>query len=252
MATKKKPGTSLVKWEEEMAELAQASTEGLKAGEGKFISFKGGKMSFAGADIPDDEIRCVILGWTHHNIYYDTDYDPDAPTSPSCYAFGKVEGEMAPHPAAPEPKCGSCAECPLNEFESGKQRRGKACKNTFRLALIAESDLADLDNAEVVYCSVPPTSLKNFSSYLKKDLGALQRPHWFVITELKRVPDNKAQFRLTFKHAENIEDGELYPPLKQLWQDHSESIAFPYPEREAEAPKQKAKKEEKKSKFSRR
>ena len=255
MAKKKETGTSLVKWDEEFANLAKEATKGIKAGaDGKFISFSGGRMSFGGADIPDDEIRCVIVGWTHHNIYYDPDvrYDPKNPQSPLCYAFGTDEEEMEPHSEAPEKQCDSCAECPLNQFETSKTGRGKACKNTFRVALIAEDDLDDIGNAEVVYASIPPKSLKNLSTYLTKDLDKLKRPFWSVVTLMTRVPDSESQFRITFKFEEMIEDANLFAPLKELWKDTMEGIDFPYQIREAPAPvKGKAKPAAKAQKFSR-
>ena len=195
-------------------------------------------MSFGGADIPDDEIRCVIVGWTNHNIYYDPDvrYDPKNPQTPICYAFGDDPDLMEPHSEASDKQCGSCAECPFNQYESSSTGRGKACKNTFRLALIAESDLEDIDNAEVVYASIPPKSLKNWANYLGKDLSKLKRPHWSVITTMKRVPDDGSQFRVTFKLEEAIDDSELFGPLKALWEKTMEGIDFPYAVREA-APK---------------
>lgn len=238
MAKAKKPGTALVKWEEELAGFAESTAKGISVSEGKFISFKGGRMSFAGADIPDDEFNGVIVGWTHHNAYYDPDvrYDADNPQTPICYAFGQDEEEMQPHDDSKEKQCGSCAECPYSKFESAKTGKGKACKNTFRLAIIAESDLDNIEEAEVVYLSVPPTSLKNFANYLAKDLRNLKRPHWFVKTLVSRVPDDTSQFRVTFKHVENIEDGTLYEPIKALWEKTMEGIEFPYQEREPREP----------------
>lgn len=238
MAAKKKTGTALVKWDEEFAKYAKETKKGIKVSEGKFISFSGGRMSFAGSDIPDDEIRCVIVGWTHHNAYYDPDvrYDPKNPQSPICYAFGDDPDLMEPHSEAPQKQCGSCAECPFNEFGSAAQGQAKACKNTFRLALIAESDLEDLENAEVVYASIPPKSLKNWANYLAKDLDKMGRPHWSVITMMRRVPDSESQFRVTFKHEEHVEDADLFAPLKDLWEKTMDGIDFPYQVREAPPP----------------
>lgn len=235
---KKTTGKELVKWDEEFANLAKKSSKGIEVGTGKFLSFSGGRMSFAGADIPDDEIRCVIVGWTHHNAYYDPDvrYDPKNPQSPICYAFGAEQDEMEPLDSVPEKQCENCAECPFNQFESAKSGKGKACKNTYRLALIAESDLDDLDNAEVVYASIPPKSLKNWANYLGKDLDKLGRPHWSVITLMSRVPDSESQFRVTFKCEEVIEDTSLFGPLKQLWERIEGEIDFPYVVRDNPAP----------------
>jgi len=241
-STKKSTSKALVKWDEEFANLAKETTKGIEVGTGKFLSFNGGTMSFAGADIPDDEIRCVIVGWTHHNVYYDPDvrYDPKNPQTPLCYAFDVDQDQIAPLDSVPEKQCDNCAECPLNEFGSAKSGDGKACKNTYRIALIAESDLEDIDNAEVVYASIPPKSLKNFANYLGKDLDKLKRPHWSVITLLSRVPDSESQFKVTFKYEESIEDTDLFVPLKELWERTKDDINFPYVVREKSAPVKKA------------
>lgn len=254
MSKKKETGKALVKWDEELANYAKQTTKGLKVSEGKFISFSGGRMSFGGADIPDDEIRCVVVGWAYHNAYYDPDvrYDPKNPQSPICYATDSDEDNMSPHSEAPDKQHDSCAECPLNEFGSAKSGSGKACKNTFRLALIAESDLENVDDAEVVYASIPPKSLKNWANYLKKDLERVERPHWAVVTLMKRVPDSESQFRVTFKMEDLIEDSELFSPLKSLWEKTMEGIDFPYQKREPQPKGKSGKGDKGKQKFARR
>lgn len=237
---KKTTGKSIVAWEQQFEQFAKENTANVKTSDGKFISFGGGRMSFGGADIPDDEIRCVVVGWVYNNNFYDPDvrFDPKNPQAPICYAFGDDEDEMVPHEAALTPQCGSCAACPHNEFGSAQVGQGKACKNTFRLALIAESDLDNIDEAEVVYASIPPKSLKNWSTYLTKVLrDKLKRPHWAVVTTMKRVPDDESQFRVTFTHEENIEDDDMFEPLKKLWEETMATIGFAYPVYESrEAP----------------
>lgn len=256
MAKKKETGKALVKWEEEFANYAKETTKGASvAGDGKFIRFSGGRMSFDGADIPDDEIRCVVIGWCRHNTYYDPDvrYDPDNPDTPICYSFGVEEEEMEPHEKSPEPQCSNCGECPFNEFESGVGR-AKACKNSIRLALISEDDLDDIENAEVVYASLPPTSMKNWMAYITRELSKVKRPHWAVVTLMKRIPDDKSQFRITFKTEELIEDTKLFTPLKDLWEGTMEGIDFPYAERQEPVRKKSSKASKKpaaKKKFSR-
>ena len=60
-------------------------------------ALRSGRLSFAGADVPGNELRAIILGWIYENQYYDEDFNPDVPQSPACYAFGTDTGEMAPH-----------------------------------------------------------------------------------------------------------------------------------------------------------
>jgi len=240
MAKKKDTGTAMVKWDEEFAKLAKEDAADIQVSQGKFLSFKGGRMSFNGEHIEDDELRCVIVGWTNHNAYYDPSvpYDANNPATPVCYAFGRKLKEMAPHDESPEKQCADCASCPMNQFESAKTGKGKACKNTVRLAVIAENDLENIDAAEVVYVSVPPMSLKSILLYLKKDVAEkADRPYWSVITLMKCVPDSKSQFRITFELADNVDDTDLYHPLKALSAKTMETLDFPYQVREAAAPK---------------
>lgn len=257
MAKKDKPGTALVNWDEELAKYAKETTAGIKeSGNGKFISFKGGNMTYNGEEIPNSELDCVIVGWTHHNAYYDPDerYDPKNPQTPICYAFGDDEDLMEPHDASKEKQCGSCAECPFNQYESAKTGKGKACKNTFRLALISSADLDDIANAEVVYASIPPMSLKNFSNYLKKDLDKkFNRPFWSVITKMTCEPDSGSTFKVLFQCDEVIKDSKLFQPLKDKWQETMGEIDFPYQERavEEKPAKKTAAKPAAKNKFSR-
>lgn len=238
---KKETGKSLVNWDAEFAEYQKQSKAGITVGaQGKFLSFKNG-LAYNGVELEDDEVRCVIVGWTHHNQFYDpnTPYDADNPTTPICYSFGQDPAEMAPDSHSPDKQHADCASCPFNQFESARQGKGKACKNTFRLALIAESDLDSIGSPEVIYASIPPKSLKNFAKYIAQDLDKYSRPHWAVVTLLKRVPDSKAQFVVTFECVEIIKDSKLFQPLKDLYAQTMEGIEFPYEVREAPVAKKK-------------
>lgn len=258
MAKTKKKGTALVNWDKDFAEMAKETAQGARVSEGKFISLKNGIMKFAGADIPDNELKCVIVGWMYHNAYYDPNerYDPENPQSPICYAFATTppdDGEMEPLDTVPEKQCDNCAECPFNQWESAKQGKGKACKNTVRLALISADDVENLDEAEIVYLSVPVTSGKNWLKYVVDMRDKIKRPLWSVVTTIECVPDNVNQFKLQFKTEENVEDQDAYQPLKDMWAATMETINFPYVVREPSAPvkgKGNAPAPKKKSKFS--
>jgi len=242
MATKKPVSKALVKWDEEFANLAKASTKGMDLPTAKWISIKSGVLSFGGAKVPGNELRTVILGWTYENQYYDQAYSPDTPQSPGCYAFGSAPDEMSPHGNAPRPQSDSCSGCPMNEFGSADQGKGKACKNVVRLALIAENDLEDISSAEIVYLKVPVMSVKNFVVYAKKTVAqTLSRPYWAVVTNISVTPDARSQFSVNFEVGDLVEDTNLFSPLKDLWEDTMEGIAFPYAILEKqEKPKQKA------------
>lgn len=228
----KKTGKELVKWDEEFAGLAKASTAGMDLPTAKWISIKSGRLKFQGAEVPGNEIQAVILGWVHENQYYTEDYSSDAAQVPSCYAFGTDQDDMQPHEKVSEPQNDSCATCPLNEWGSDPNGgAGKACKNVLRLALIAESDLEDLSSAEIVYMKVPVMSTKNFMVYAKKKVAdTMKRPYWAVVTTIRVEPDDRSQFKVLFDMESLIEDSDLFSPLKELWEKTMDSIDFPYPE----------------------
>ena len=226
----KKPSTALVKWDEELAKMAAETTKGYKLSQGKFLSLKGGRISYNGADVPDNTLRCVVVGAVFENQYYDEDvpYDPENPSIPLCYAFGE-EDAMSPHEACREPKSEVCKECPLNQYESAQRGKGKACKNVVRLALIAESDLEDLDAAEIIYAKIPVMSVANWKAYNLRELrDGLSRPYWSVVTEISTEPDSKSQFKVVFSVGEVIEDSSLFGPVKALWEKAMKGIDFPY------------------------
>lgn len=229
---KKTTGKEIVNWEEKFAGMAKDATTKMEVTTAKFISIRGGKLTYGGADVPNNELRCVVLAYTLENQYYVGRFDPNTPQVPSCYAFGLDKDEMMPHESATDKQNDNCATCPLNEYESDpKGGKGKACKNVIRLALIAESDLEDLDNAEIVYMKVPVTSVKNFLAYAKKQIGeVIKRPFWSVITQIKVEQDDDTAVKVYFTLAEKIEDSDLFTPLKDMYDTNTESVGFPYPE----------------------
>ncbi len=256
MAKKDKPGTALVNWDEELAKYAKETTEDIKeTGGGKFLSFKGGNMTYNGEAIPDSVLDCVVVGYVYHNALYDQEerYDPKNPQTPICYSFGTKEKLLSPHDDSKDQKCDSCAACPFNQFETAKTGKGKACKNTFRLALISAAELDDIENAEVVYASIPPTSMKNFTAYLKEIDKKFGRPYWAVETKLSCEPDTGSTFKVFFEQTGIIQENKKLQALKDKWIGEMKTIDFPYQERvvEEKPAKKTAAKPAAKNKFSR-
>ncbi len=70
---------------------------------------------------------------------------------------------------------GACDDCPLNEFGSGKNDTGKACKEKRLLFMVRESDLMP------IVVGAPPGSLKAIKQYLMR----LRVPYWQAVTSLK-------------------------------------------------------------------
>jgi len=217
MALTKKPAaaptTAVNKWDEELAKLAvDAQAEETLAG--NFISTRGGRLQYGGAEIPGNKLNAVIINYVKENHYYEDRFDADNPASPVCFAFATEDGEMAPHPDSTKPQCATCSACPKNQFGSADQGKGKACKNIRRLGLITEDALEeDVSTAEVAVLKIPVTSVKNWSTYVGQVATTMKRPPFAVVTEISIVPDSKTQFKICFKPVAQITDGDALGAL---------------------------------------
>jgi len=247
MAAKKAPakaprktGKGLIEWEEKLAVYAEEAADSEQVGSGKFISLQGGIMSFNGATMDDNMIDAVVIDHMMENAYYDTKFDADNPQPPACYAYGRKEKEMAPHEKAQNPQGGAggkCEGCEFNEWGTADTGRGKACRNTRRLALISAGDLDDIENAPVAFLRLPVTSVAEWSAYVHKLQETMKRPPFSFVTNIKLVPDKKSQFRVLFKVQEKIDDAETFEALIAKRASVESQLFAPYAEaREEEAP----------------
>lgn len=230
-----KAGTSLAKWDEELARRANIQ-KGMEKNTGlegaNFISLRGGVMMYKDKPIPGNKLNVIVLDAIMENKYFPNKFDPAAKESPACYAFGRDEDTMAPHKNAEAPQHSACAGCPLNEWESSDTGRGKACKNGRRLALITEGDLKNIEDAEVAYIAVPVTSVRGWAQYVRSVGEQVNRPTMGVVTELSVVPDQDTQFKLQYKFVGKIEDRATDFDVEALMQKADEvagKIDFPYP-----------------------
>lgn len=244
MAAKKQAANLPVAYDAELARMAEAykSSEAASA-TGQFISFKGGVMMYRGAPVKGNELDVIVLASIFENCYYDKPFDPNAPVSPKCYAFGKTLEGMQPHPNVKEKEGdanGLCAACWANGWGSDPQGgRGKACRNTRRIAVISASPLEveAIKKGEQAYLKLPVTSVPAYSTHVMQIADVLKKPPFGVVTTIGVVPDAKNQFRVTFAVKSDVKDKELLMTLMQRARDAEASIGFPYPDiEESEAP----------------
>lgn len=228
-----------------MAQAAQQAMEQEKP-DNKFVSFKSGVLSFNGAAAPGNKVDIVVLGAAFENQYFPHRYDPNKILSPDCYAVSHHEDDLAPIAEdCTAPFHTDCATCPNNAWESDPNGgKGKACKNTRRLAMVLASNIGD-PSADIMYARLPVTSVANWSKYVTQIGNVVKRPPFGVITELSVVPDVKSQFKVCFQFKGLIDDQglEMIVPLQE---QASKDILFGYPKNAAEpapvaAPKGKGK-----------
>jgi hypothetical protein len=235
--------TELTNWDEELARQAEIAA-GMEAntGGGQFFSVKGGILSFNDAALPGNEMAVVILDSILENVFYEGEYDPDNPTPPTCFAFGRDEAEIAPYPAVVErgqAQNEQCTGCPMNAWGTADKGRGKACRNTRRLALIPagafdaqgrftpNDDKAHFATSAIGFMKLSVTSVKGYATFVKQVAGALRRPPSGIFTRIKVVPDAKTQFRILFEVLGEV-PRELLTPIMKRRDEASATIEQPY------------------------
>jgi len=237
-----KQNQALAKWDEELAKAAEAAAaQEAGVGGGQFFSLKGGTLSFNGSPIPNDEMAVVLIDSVNANVYYEDAYNGETTNTPTCYAFGRSDEEMAPHEQVEgkDQQSDKCVGCPQNEWGSAERGRGKACRNTRRIACIPAGTLSkdgsfeafdDPDHfakAAIGYIPLPPTSVPGFAQYVKQLYGALKKPPFAVFTKFALVEDEKTIFKGVFELIEKVPN-ELLPILLDRHKVEREVIAFPY------------------------
>lgn len=240
MAKAKKPGTALVNWDEEMAKQAVAAkTMEDSTATGQFFSVRAGQLSFNGAPVPGNRMGVVILDAVMENVFYEGEFNPDQPTSPTCYAFGRSLEELAPHEQVDDKQSDKCQGCPMNEFGTADKGRGKACRNTRRLALLPAgtfkpngdfeliADPKHYETAQAAFLKLPVTSVRGYSGFVKSASVVMHRPPHGIATCITVQPDPKNQVAVTFEPLEKMPNAVMAAIMKRH-DEMRELIAFPY------------------------
>lgn len=228
---------SLTNWQDRLAKYAVAAVAAEAAPSGSFISAKSGVLQYAGAAVVGNVLDVIVLDSIYENTFYTDAYDADNPASPVCFAFAHDDTEMAPHADSTEPQHTTCKGCPQNEFGSAERGKGKACKNSRRIAVLPGSDLSigTLETAEVAFMKLPVTSVKNWGNYINTLAAIDHRPPFAVVTTIGIVPDLKTQFKVTFTKKALINDEGALDMLIKRMEAQQQTKTAPYqPNSEAE------------------
>jgi hypothetical protein len=250
MATKAKKSTALVRWDEELAKQAEASAKMEEsAGGGAFFSIKSGVLSWQDAPLPGNQMAVIILDHIFETTYYAGEYDPDAPQGPVAFAFGRDEKTLTWHENSDPEFAGKlCSESEVCQWGTADKGRGKAAKETRRLALIPAgsfdasgkfkllSDEDHYNSTTIGYMKLPVTSVKGYSGFVKSVASTLRRPPHGIIAKVRVIPDAKTQFQVLFEPIMNVPD-ELMGIIMKRRDEAVAAIEFPYqPFEEKEAP----------------
>ena len=249
--TRKTTGGSnaLVKWDEELARQAEiAAGMEANAGGGQFFSMKSGVLSWQDAPLPDNQMAVVILDSIFETTYYEGEYDPDVPQSPVAFAFGRDEKTLTWHENSDPEFAGKlCSESEVCQWGSADRGRGKAARETRRLAMIPAGtfnqsgkfemfdDEEHFASTTIGFMKLPVTSVKGYASFVKQVAGTLRRPPFGIVTKVRVIPDPKTQFKVLFEPIMNIPD-ELMGAIMKRHEEAKSTIDFPYTPVEEESP----------------
>jgi hypothetical protein len=90
--------------------------------------------------LPDGETEKSIVGhiihWHHANQYYATEFGEGGQGPPTCASSDGMKPD-----GGNELQSDLCRNCPMNEYGSDKDGRGKACQNTIRLYFLADGEV---------------------------------------------------------------------------------------------------------------
>lgn len=260
MATARKPRASaaktssskaVAKWGEELAKAAEvAASMEANAGGGQFFSVKSGVLTWQDAPLPGNEMAVIILDSIFETVYYEGEYDPDTPQAPVAFAFGRDEKELRWHETSDPEFAGQlCHESDVCQWGSADRGKGKAARETRRLAMIPAGQfnrdgdfelIEDLDhysNTQIGFMKLPVTSVKGYAGFVKQVAGALKRPPFGIIARVHVEPDPKTQFKVLFEAMDKVPD-ELMPVVMERVEEAKATIDFPYQmDIEEEAPK---------------
>lgn len=256
--------TAIVRWDEELAKQAEASAAmEASAGGGAFFSLKSGVLSWQDAPLPGNQMAVIILDHIFETTYYEGDYDSDNPQPPTAFAFGRDEKSLTWHANSASEFAGKlCSDSEVCQWGTAEKGRGKAAKETRRLALIPAGtfdasgkfklldDVDHYENTTIGFMKLPVTSVKGYAGFVKQIAGTLRRPPHGIITKVRVQPDPKSQFKVIFEPLVNVPD-ELMGLVMKRREEAMSTIDSPYQprEEESEQPKGKSKPSKQKRKY---
>ncbi len=226
----KEPGTALVSWRDKMMSAIQTTKEAEKP-KGGFITLKGGRMTWNDEAFPGDKIRAVIIDYRFDNELYAEKYDSKKVAIPICYSVTRPGEEMAPSKESQTPQGwpegetqgvfpgAACESCWAYQWQSadGGKGKGKACKTSRRLHILAADDVLKgpdaIAKADFLTMIPPASSIKNFQAVMNQITNALGAPMYGAVVEISVKPHDDFLFMVHFRVVEGITDDSLLEAL---------------------------------------
>lgn len=148
---------------QEMAEAAAEMQKNLVISNNR-ISNQGKQFKLPDGTQMGPTLEVVILGYIKANSLFKNAWDPNKPEAPSCFAYA-MPGEdypLIPSEKVEKPESDVCITCMNNDFGTAANKKGKACKNEYQVAVIVPVH----SESEVMTLSISATGMKGFDSSL--------------------------------------------------------------------------------------
>ena len=229
-----------ISWEDQMAADAKAMRERERPALA-FMSLKSGIMAIGGEPVKDNFLDCVIIACVSEMVHYKDKWQEGVITRPDCYAVGETRVELlVPHDKVMEEATNyadACKDCAYFVWGSDLGGgRGRECKERRKMALLPADG-----SAEMCILSIPGTSIKGWSTYVRTIVASTGMSPAGVITRITVKPHLSNQFEVTF-----VQEGEVPEDLRGAVMSKRENalevLTAPYPDlEEEEKPKPKSK-----------
>lgn len=150
--------------------LAAPASDGIQVSQSKEFKHPDGTKNTS--------FKAIIVDFISFNAYYEGAYNQDNVVPPNCFAIGIARNEeLVPSESSPEPQDDgkNCKGCWANAFKSADNGKGKACKQSIRLALLCE-------DGELHRLNISSTGLRDFGNYVRDVANQFGTPPYGVMT----------------------------------------------------------------------
>jgi len=169
--------------QKQIAEQSENLADSLPQPAGFNISTEGKMFTLPNGRSEPGPLNVVILDFVNFYAYYIDDWVPGVYSPPVCWALARKVKELAPSENVEKKNKQNdlCFNCPMNQYKSAANKRGKACTNYARLAVVPANPKHGND---VMILKVAPKGLTGWAAYVERINIATNSTPIAVVTEI--------------------------------------------------------------------
>lgn len=142
----------------------------------------------AGAKAP--VIHGIIVDFIAKKAWYEGAYNPDNIVPPNCFALDFIpHDQLAPSANSPDVQCDDvCKNCAQNQWvpvAPGSQKKKKACKDSYVLAILPPDAV---EGSPLLTLELSATAVKPFDKYVRDLAGSYGLAPYAFVTEFSFDP----------------------------------------------------------------